>query len=213
MEMKISDIKGQKRNPNRYSVFVNGKYSFSLDSNTINREGLHVGKDIGDDTIEFLVRKDEFYRARDYGYLLLSYRDRSVREMGKRLLEKKYHSYVVDEVIEFFKGKNLINDRIFAEKWLDNILESRPMGMMRARHELRLHMVQDEIIDEVVQEKLSFETEVLLAKNAAAKKIKALRNYPADTARNRMRNFLKNRGFRWDIIGDLLKEHFGDDIG
>jgi SOS response regulatory protein OraA/RecX len=74
-------------------------------------------------------------------------------------------------------------------------------------------MVQDEIIDEVVQEKLSFETEILLAKKAAAKKIKALRNYPVDTARNRMRNFLKNRGFRWDIIGDLLKEHFGDDIG
>jgi regulatory protein len=213
MEMKISDIKGQKRNPNRYSVFVNGKYSFSLDSNTISREGLHVGEDIDENTIETLVRKDEFFRARDYGYLLLSYRDRSAREMAKRLLEKKYHSAVIDEVIEFFKGKDLINDRVFAEKWLDNILEARPMGMMRARHELRLHMIQDEIIDELVQEKLNFETEVLLAKKAAAKKIKALRNYPVDIARNRMRNFLKNRGFRWEIIGDLLEEHFGDDIG
>lgn len=211
--MKISDIKGQKKNKSRFSIYVDGKYSFSLNRETLNREALYIGEEIDEKRLEKLILKDEFFRARDYGLLLLSYRDRSEFEFRKRLMEKNFHPEVVMEVVEYFKNEKLINDLVFAEKWLDSILNSRPMGGFRARHELKQKMVSDDIIQEVVQNKLDHTMEESLAKRAVAKKMKSLAGYPDEVARRRLLQFLKSRGFRFDIIEALMKEQFRDDLG
>jgi len=192
---------------------VDGKYSFSLDESTMSRAGLHLGQVIDEQEIESLVLKDEFYRARDYGFLLLSYRDRSEREFRKRLLEKDFHRDVVEEVVQFFKGENLIDDRVFAERWIETALSSRPMGAMRVRHELRAKLVADPVIDEVIRVRLGREREQELARQAALKKLRTLEGYPTETAKRRFLGYLQTRGFQFDIIHELVNEHFGDDVG
>ena len=72
--MKISEIKRQKKNPNRVSVYIEGKYSFSLDYDTLMASHLHVGDAVTDEKRNDLLQNDEFPRARDYAYTLLSYR-------------------------------------------------------------------------------------------------------------------------------------------
>lgn len=211
--MKISDIRGQKRNMNRFSIYVDGRYRFSLDSNTLSSAGFHIGDEIDEDRIEWLSRKDEFFRARDYGLILMSYRDRSEREFRKRLLDREYNRDVVEEVIDLFKGENLINDQLFAEKWMEHILSSRPMGAMRVRHELRAKLVDDGVIDDTVGRRLDSERERELARYAADKKLRALKGYPAETVRRRMLQHLRNRGFQFDIIHEVMKEYVCDDIG
>jgi len=210
--VKISDIKVQKRNKRRYSVYVDGAYAFSLDENTLSGAGLHVDREIDEQEIATLVLKDEFYRARDYGYLLLSYRDRSEREFRKRLIDKGFHRDVVEEVLGFFKACSLVDDRVFAERWMESVLSGRPMGEMRVRHELRAKLVEDVIIDEVLGARFDHERERELARRAAEKKARSLEGYPADTARRRFTRHLRNRGFRFDIIHELVKEFYGEDI-
>ena len=210
--MKISDIKVQKRNRSRYSVFVDGKYAFSLDESTLSRAGLYIDREIDEDEIASLVLKDEFYRARDYGYLLLSYRDRSEREFTKRLLDKGFHREVTEEVFRFFKAEKLVDDRLFAERWVESVLGSRPMGEMRVRHELRAKLVEDGVIDDVIRTRFDRERERELARRAAEKKVRSLEGYPMDTAKRRFMRHLQNRGFRFDIIHELVKEFYGEDI-
>ena len=211
--MIISDIRVQKRNKNRFSIYVDGRYRFSLDEHTLGRAGFHIGDKIDEETINNLTSRDEFFRARDYGMMLLSYRDRSEQEFRKRLLDRAYKREVVEEVIELFKRENLINDRLFAEKWIEHILSSRPMGAMRIRHELRAKFVDEQVVDDVVAGMIDSEKELSLAQAAADKKMRALKGYTDEKVRNRLLRHLKSRGFQFDIIHDVMKEYVRDDIG
>jgi regulatory protein len=208
--VKITDIKRQKRHKNRVSIYLDGKYTFSLDYETIARANLYKGDEISEEDKEKLIEKDAFSRARDYAYYYLSYRDRSEYEIRKRLLEKEIPPPVVNEVLLSLKNQGVVNDRVFANKWVDNVILSRPMGRMRVTHELRLKRVRDDIIEEVCGEKLDLEREAELAGRAAEKKMKVLKNYTPEVARRRLNTFLVNLGFNFEIIRDLIKEYFGD---
>ena len=52
-----------------------------------------------------------------------------------------------------------------------------------------------------------------LARRAAEKKIHSLEHYQGEVVQKKVFRFLKNRGFDFEIIKDLMKEYFGDDIG
>ena len=78
--MKITDIKNQRHRKNRFSIYIDGKYRFSLDYDTLVRANLHVDDEVDAAQLETLELKDEYARARDYLYSLLSYRDRSARK-------------------------------------------------------------------------------------------------------------------------------------
>jgi len=210
--MRVSDIKQQKRRTNRVSIYIDGKYSFSLDYNTFVKSGIHLGDEIDEKEIDTLQLKDEYARALDYGYLLLSYRDRSEYELRQRLLEKDFHVDVVRDVLKFFRDRNLLDDRQFAKKWVENSISSRPMGRIRMKHELKRKMVEDGIIDEVVGELLDDDTEIKLARRLTEKKLETLKSYPVEVRKARLLRFLMNRGFNFDVIKGLMKEYFGDDI-
>ncbi len=210
--MLITDIKAQKSRKNRFSIYIDGKYRFSLDFNTIQQVVLHVGDKIDEKTIEDLLRRDEYARTRDYALLLLSYRDRSESELKNRILKKGFHRGVVIELVGSLKKEGIVDDLSFANKWVDDACANRPMGRMRAVFELRKKMLADGIIEAVVEQKFDADTERRLAHAAAQKKMKTLESYPPDTARERLYRFLKNRGFQFDIIAELMKEYFHDYI-
>jgi len=208
--VKITDIKRQKRRKNRVSIYLDGKYTFSLDYDTIARANIYIGDEITEEDKNKLIAKDAFSRARDYAYYFVSYRDRSEYEIKKRLFEKEFQPAVVNEVLSLLRSQGIVDDRSFVNKWVDNVILSRPMGRMRVTHELRAKRVRDDIIEEVCQEKLDLDKEVELARKAAEKKMKVLKSYAQDVARRRLNTFLVNRGFNFEIIRDLIKEYFGD---
>lgn len=210
--MRISDIKRQKRNQNRFSIYIDGKYAFSIDYDTLDGSHIHIGDTVSDDEKKVLIQKDEFSRVRDYAHTLLSYRDRTEYEIKTRLFDKGFHAGTIREVLEFLKSRNLIDDKSFAGKWVDNIFTSRPMGRMRVEHELKKRRINEDIIQEVCDKRLGQDTEYELARKAAEKKLNSLKSYPGEIARKRLFSFLRNRGFDFEIIRDLMKEYFSDVI-
>lgn len=208
--MKITGIKRQKRRKNRVSIYLDGKYTFSLDYDIVTRANLYTGDEITEEEKNKLIEKDSFPRARDYAYYFLSFRDRSEYEIKKRLYDRDFHPAVVSEVLSLLKNQGIVDDRSFVNKWVDNVILSRPMGRMRVMHELRLKRVREDIISEVCQEKLDLDKEAGLARIAVEKKMKVLNNYEKDVARRRLNSFLVNLGFDFEIIRELIKEYLGD---
>ena len=144
--MAITDIQRQKRNENRLSIYIDGKYAFSLDYDTLTKAALHVGDEVTDELRSELVARDGFARARDYAYSLMSYRDRTAHEIRERLGEKGFERALVERVIALLREKGFVDDRAFALKWIDDTHASRPMGRLRIEHELRKRRVADRII-------------------------------------------------------------------
>jgi regulatory protein len=211
--MKITDIKNQKRRKNRFSIYIDGKYRFSLDHDTLTRSDVHVGDEIDEKEIETLELKDEFAKARDYGLSLISYRDRSEWELRRRILEKGFQREVAIEVVKWFKSEGIVNDLNFTNRWIDWVLQTKPMGKMRVFHELRAKRIDERIIEEVCSKRLSYQTEMELARKACEKRMNVLKNYPQEVGKRRLFQYMKNRGFDFVIIQELMKECFGDQLG
>ncbi len=210
--MKITDIQPQKKKKNRFSIYIDGKYSFSLDFNTLEKWDFHIGDEISESDIEKLKKKDEFWRARDYCLNLFSYRDRTEKELRKRLSEKGYSNYTVRAVIDYLKENDLIDDRKFAENWIDAMMKLKPMGRFRAVLELKKLGVPSEIAESVCERIITYDVEKELAEIAAEKKLKSLTSYDTETKLRRFMNFMKSRGFDYSIIDDIKKEYFGEEF-
>ncbi|MFW6139187.1 MAG: regulatory protein RecX [Spirochaetota bacterium] len=210
--MEVTQIKTQKKRKNRFSIFVDGRYRFSMDYNTLISSGLHVGDTVDDHQIEQLELKDQFARARDYSFMLLSYRDRSEYELKNRLSSKGFAHTVAEEVVEFLKKQKLIDDRVFVDRWLEGVVHSRPMGRIRAVHELRKKRINRELIEKACSAKLDRNTENILARKAAQKKMGSMNDCLPEVKKRRLFRYLQNRGFAFDIINEVMEEYFSDNF-
>jgi regulatory protein len=211
--VQISDIKPQQRNKNRVSVYLDGRYAFSLDYDTLSRAGLHIGDTVTDELREHLLQSDEYARVRDYAYMLLSYRSRTEYELRTRLLDRGFRQGSVREVLHSLKQSGLVDDRSFAEKWVEDMHARRPMGRLRAETELMKRRIRDDIIRDVCEKAYAEDTEARLGREAPEKKLAALRSYPEEEVKKKLFSFLQRRGFDFGVIHNLMKEFFRDDIG
>jgi regulatory protein len=208
--MVITGMQRQKKRPNRVSIYLDGKYAFSLDFDTLSGAGLHVGDELSEELRAELVARDGFARARDYAYTLLSYRDRTASELRGRLKEKGFEPALVERVVSLLREKGFVDDRAFALKWVDDVQSSRPMGRLRIEHELRRRRVADRIIEEVCDLKAPLDAERALAESAAEKRMRAIGDAPGDAAKRRLEAFLRGRGFDFEVIREIVKRRFGE---
>ena len=113
-------------------------------------------------------------------------------EIKDRLLEKQ-------EKIKF------IDDFAFAKWWIEQRSISRPKGRRLISFELRQKGVAREIIDKAF-ENVDIPEEFELAKKLVEKKIRWLKNLPADEARQKLFGFLGRRGFPFGVIKKAIDE-------
>src|SRR3990167_18356 len=114
---KITTIRPQVKNPERVSVFLDGKYSFSLSLDELLREKLKNGDEL-DKTAEKRLKKisaDGKLRARALEWLLN--RPHSTRELRDYLYRKKAEPEMMDTLIKEFSDKGYLDDRKFGQ-WL-----------------------------------------------------------------------------------------------
>ena len=116
--------------------------------------------------------KDTVAEAKKYIYRLLKIRFHSEKEVRDKLHQKGFSEPTADEAVGYFKGIDLINDRIFTQKWVSWRL-AKPFGFKRIKLELKEKGVAPELIEEQFLEAKSDypEEEIVarLAKRRAAK--------------------------------------------
>ncbi len=74
MKRLITDIKKQGTEPLRYTIFLDGNFFSYVTEETISKFNLKCGKEIEDIELEELIYEEEFSRAKDYVYRLLTQR-------------------------------------------------------------------------------------------------------------------------------------------
>lgn len=196
--MKISAIKQQVKRTDRYSVYVEGKYTCSFSEGELLKLGLHSGQELSEGELENL--KDD--STRDKAYMraidLLSRRPRSEWEMRDYLRRKDYSPEIIDQTLNRLSNNGLINDLDFARRWVDNRRLLKSTSRRRLRQELKQKRIADEIIDQVLEEDETDERDVL--RELVAKK-KA--RYPDQ---QKFMRYLASQGFSYDDIKSTLSE-------
>ena len=203
---EITSIKPQKKKPDRFNIFVGGKFRFGLDAETLVKSGLKVGQEISEKEIEKLVLENEVRKLMDKALRFLSFRPRSESEV-RRYLKKKLSKRavdttdIVDTVVQRLIRLGYVDDKEFAKWWIEQRQTHNPRGARLIKSELYQKGIAQEIIDQVLPE--DGEGEVGRALKAAKKK---LRSYDLKSweSKQKMSQYLARRGFDWEVIKETL---------
>lgn len=159
--MKITDVKQQVKRKDRYSIFVNGKYSFALSEGELLSTGLKAGQELSKDELSSLKDSAAIDKG-VYGVLeLISRRPRSKWEIKDYLKRKNYKSEEAARIISKLNDKGYINDLDFSKRWIENRRLLKPTSKRKLRMELRQKRVDDNIIQEALEDDRADEQEVL----------------------------------------------------
>lgn len=159
--MKITDIKQQAKRQDRYSIFIDGKYSFSLSEAELLAQSLKIGQEFNKAELETI--KDE--AAIDKGVYrvlnLIARRPRSRWEVEDYLKRKGYKSEEIEKITKNIEEKGHINDLDFAKRWTESRRLLKPISKRKLQMELRQKRVDDHIVQEALEEDETDEQEVL----------------------------------------------------
>lgn len=133
-------------------------------------------------------------------YRLLAVRARSEKELRDALKRAGFAEEIIAAAIADCQQQRFIDDANFARLFIQSRLRNRPMGRMRLTVELKQKGIDAATINSALDEALTSEDQVALADQLAEKQRKRLANLPAPKARQRLADFLRRRGFDWEMI-------------
>lgn len=195
--MRITSIKQQLKNKDRYSIFCDGKYCFSLSLAELQEQGLKINQLVDAkklNELQKIAQADKIYNS---VLNLLARRPRSVWEVQNYLHRKGYHNEEIKEILNKLSEKKLLDDYNFAEKWVANRQLLKPTSRRKLTIELRQKNVPNHIIQQVLYEYDDHEEQAL--QEMIAKK-KQMSRYQ-DT--NKLMAYLIRQGFNY---GDIKRE-------
>jgi len=200
---RITAINSQRRNPNRYSIFIDGEFVLGIDKKTVEDMDLRVGKLVDEKDLKKITSQEELNKAQAYALMLLGYRERSLREIKIRMRQKGYEEKLVEKVVKYLKDRNLINDKRFTQLWAESRIK-KGYGRWRIQSELEQKGVNREITDEILKDLYSGIDEVQVALDLVEKKRWVSKEPPRLT--ERVSNLLRRRGFSFEVISNVVEK-------
>ena len=150
--------------------------------------------------------KEELQKARNYLKRLLKYRPRTEQEVWERMEEKGYSPDVIEETVEWGLEGDLLDDRLFAEYFVEDRLENKPKGRSVLYKELLEHGLDSDLANEVLDEKISTADEQERCRKLAEKRLGSYRGDDVKAKYRKTLGFLQRRGFSKGMAGSILKE-------
>jgi regulatory protein len=207
---KITALRTGRSRRKRVNVFLDGRFTFSLEAEVAIKSGLKVGQELTSGQIETLTGSDRFHRCLNAATHCLSYRPRSESEIRERLHRRGFDEDSIEAVITRLKKQGLVDDVAFAQFWKDNRESFSPRSQWLTKLELRRKGVADGIIDGVVDEINDDDS----AYRAAQSKARSLNMSDYQSFRRRLGEYLKRRGFGYGVINhtvERLWQEYGDE--
>jgi regulatory protein len=205
MDHKITDLKQQKRNPNRINIYLDGEYSFGL--SRIVAAWLQIGQMISDDKIAKLKNEDQIEVALQKALGFINYRPRTESEVSKKLSGLGYDDNEIEIVINRLREIGALSDDRFAQMWIENRTTFRPRSQKMLKMELRNKKVAEEIIQQALAEA---ENDEVLALDAGNRYAKRLVHLDGNDFRKKLSAFLARRGFSYGIVIPVVNKIWAD---
>ena len=197
---KITSIKPQVKRTDRYSIFVDGKYSFSLSEAEVLNSKIVPNQEV---TAEQLAQlKDTAKLDKGFGRALnlLSHRPRSEWELRDYLKRKEYEPEEITIILNKLSKYGYVDDVAFAKLWVENRRLLKPVSQRRLRQELQQKRIPSDVIDQTISSDSEVTDERAVLRELVAKKRS---RYPD---RQKLMQYLARQGFSYDAIKDSLQE-------
>lgn len=211
--MKITAIEKQKNNTERYSIYIDDSFAFGLDAFDVLSFRLVQGQELDEESYTKIIKHSLFAKARDKALRLLGFKSRTEKEIFDKLLKEEYPKETIEEVIEFLKQYNYIDDESYAKAFAKEKFKLKGYGTKRLTYELGLKGIKAEVINKVISELMENEIidENSMAVSLIRKKLKG-ENEIDDKLKQRVFGYLARRGYSFEVIKKAFNEVLQEDF-
>lgn len=199
---KITEIKQQVKRQDRYSIFIDGKYTFSLSENELMQSGIKINKSYSPSELEQFKQTAVLDKAYMRSLDLIMRRQRSEWEVRDYLKRKDYDLDTIEKTVDRLKKASYVDDAKFAESWIRNRRLLKSTSKRKLFTELKQKRVDESVINSALEEDETDEIQIL--KELVEKKRQQSR-YQDD---QKLIAFLLRQGFDYEQIKEVLFSNF-----
>ncbi|HVV25692.1 MAG TPA: RecX family transcriptional regulator [Candidatus Saccharimonadales bacterium] len=199
--MNITAIKQQVKRHDRYSVFVDGKYAFSLGESALLESKLTSGMEISAGQLRELKKLSEDDKIYNQTLRYIALRPRSEWEIRFYLEKKKKASPALAEsILNKLSIIGMIDDEKLAKAFVSDRRLLRPASRRKLQNELRKKHISEELIEKAIGREAEDEQAALRAViEKARRQIKYQDN-------QKLMQYLARQGFNYSDIKAALSD-------
>lgn len=198
--MKITSIKQQVKRADRYSIFVEGKYAFSLSESALLESKLASGQELSREQLGEFKKRSADDKLYNQTLRYVAMRPRTRWEVEFYLDRKQASPALIDNILNKLSNIGLIDDRKFAQAYVNDRKLLRPASRRKIIAELRKKRVADEIIQQITSAE---EIDDRTALRAIIERKRRQTKYQDDT---KLMQYLARQGFGYDDINSVLQK-------
>jgi regulatory protein len=196
--MKITSIKQQVKNPERVSIFVDGKYEFSLGLDELVKYKLKNNDELDKADVKKFKKISADGKLRGRALEWLMNRPHSEREFRDYLYKKKVEPEHIDSLVNEFTEKGYLDNAKFAA-WFTELQARRGKSDRAIRAGLFKKGIGRELVDETIDEGAGEEADRLKAMIEKKRKLSRYKNDP-----QKLMQYLVSQGFSWQLVKEEL---------
>ncbi len=202
----ITSIRRNVKNAGRCSVFVDDVFLAACPIDVALALGLRKGLVMTDELERTLRAEDKRMVLRQKAYRFATYKPRTELQMTTFLRTKEATDEEIEDVMVWLRSFGCVNDRLYAERFLDAARERKPLSRLRARQKLLEKGVPALVVDDVMSAAYTDDVGMESARRVARKKLRMV-SAATDTEREeKLRRFLTYRGYGFDVIRVIISE-------
>ncbi len=199
--MRVTAIERPPRK-RRYDVRIDDARVVPLSREVLAAANLSVGQEVDDSLVAELEAAEARHTAMTAALRLLSYRQRSEREMWDALRSRGIPEAIAGETLDRLRQLRLLDDQAFAEAWTESRQRNRPRG----KRMLLAELAQKGIERELAQTSVAAIDEEAAALRAGRKRSRTLGGLEFREFRRRLGDFLARRGFGYEVCEAAVKQ-------
>lgn len=202
--LKILSVRQSRDNDYCWIAFDNDT-SIRLHIDIVVSNSLAKGKIVSPNEYEKITKQQRISEVRIKAYKYAAGKDKTEFMITRNLRLKGYQDDEIEIAIKYLREYELINDSEFCKKYIQLSLKRKPSGKLKLLNELLKRGVKRVIIDDAIEKYFPQENVYDMAMVLAQKKMRLLKNKPADKAKASLINSLKLQGFPNNIIWEVIK--------
>ena len=202
----VTGLRAARGHKRMVMVSLNGDASLQLSEDVVVRERLTVGRKLAAGDIVRLKQLEQYQSAWNTALSFLKHRPRSEFEVRSRLKSRGCGDEQISAVMSRLRELELVDDAAFASFWRENRERHNPRSSRLTRWELR----RKGITEDVIEQALDGGDEKTSAYEAARLRVNKLPKDDYAIFRRRLGDFLRRRGFNYEIIGETVNRLWGE---
>ena len=202
---KITKIEYQKKNKERFNIYIDDEYGFAVDISILIKYSLKKGMELDDALIDDILLAEEEISVYNYGISVLSRYFKSEYELRLKMKNKGFNPQLIDNAISILKERKYLDDERYCEMFINDKINISKHGVRKIKEALYYKGIDKEIIEEKIKS-ISAESEEERALLLGEKKLLNIKENDNRKKMSKLSNYLLGKGFEYETVNKTLRK-------